>query len=170
MRRHPRKHPVRALRRHAASGFRLPGPQYRPEVREATDQIPSGVLDGGEGAMAGFSVPQLLRKLGMLVQGGHFGHMNDVAADLKRGPVTVRGWGSGGGGGPPDSVPHSVLPQLVDLFTRALPDLPADEVRRLLSSPAEDLQSALGAATIPSLRDLIAHEADRYAGHTLSKG
>lgn len=110
--------------------------------------------------MGGMNVPQLRRKLSLLVQYGHYESMNALAAAMNRSPITLKGWANGGSGTPAETVPQRNISALINAFARALPDLADDHIRRLLEGPADDLESFLQTSPKDGLKDLIASEAD----------
>ncbi|RAP43221.1 hypothetical protein BYZ73_00480 [Rhodovulum viride] len=111
--------------------------------------------------MIGLSVPELRRKLQLLVETGQFASRAEIAAALGRSEITLRGWVNGSSGTPPDTVPSRTEKAFRGLYARALPDLSEDRVRELLLGPADDLENLLRAAPDRSLRDLLVREADR---------
>lgn len=110
--------------------------------------------------MAGFSVPELRRKLNLLVETGHFADRAAIARAFGLSEITLRGWANGSSGTPPDTVPQKNVAALVDLYARALPDLSSGAIRRVLAGPASDLENLLRGGSDCSLKDLIAREAD----------
>ena len=110
--------------------------------------------------MAGLSVPELRRKLQLLVETGHFENRAAIAKALRRSEITLRGWANGSSGAPPDIVPQQNAQNFVDLYAQALPGVSKSGIRGLLLGPADDLENLLRAAPDRSLRDLIAREAD----------
>jgi hypothetical protein len=98
------------------------------------------------------------------VQYGHYPSAAAIAHELERSPVTLRGWASGGGGAPPESVPLAMLPRFSALFARALPGYSPEQVRALLTGSADDLEQALAMRSAPALTDIIAREADQSSG------
>lgn len=111
--------------------------------------------------MAGFSVPELRRKLNLLVETGHFPDRTAIAGAFGLSEVTLRGWANGSSGTPHDTVPRKNAAALIDLYARALPDLPKDQIQELISGPADDLEVLLKAGSANSLKELIAIEADK---------
>lgn len=113
--------------------------------------------------MPGQSVPELSRKLRLLVEAGAFDNQTEVAAALGRSPITVRGWANGASGGPPDTVPLRNMPELTNLLRAALPSLPESELMRLLTGPADDLELALARTSKGSFIEMLHREADWQA-------
>lgn len=114
--------------------------------------------------MTGLIVPQLGRKIRLLVEYGIHPSIEAVARTLDRSPITLRGWGHGSSGTVPNRVPPQVASAFLELYAAALPDLAPEQVRQLVLGPADDLEAMLSASAAPSLMVLITREADRTSG------
>ena len=114
----------------------------------------------GVARMSGLIVPQLGRKLRLLVDYGRYESLKALAASLGRSDITLRGWVNGASGTPPDRIPPEHVARFLSLYAAALPSLSEPMLRNMVLGPAEDLEALLAAAATPSLRDLIAREAD----------
>lgn len=110
--------------------------------------------------MAGLIVPELSRKLELLIDHGHFNSRAAIARSLGRSSVTLRGWANGGSGAPPNTVTRPNAKAFVGLFAAALPDLSKDQIRQLVDGPADDLEAALSSDSNRSLKYLIDRHAD----------
>lgn len=113
-------------------------------------------------------VPQLGRKLRLLISHGPYPDMGALARALGRSPETLRWWQSGDAAREANTVPAAILPVLIDLYRDALPNLTADQVKRLVLGPADDLERLLAPNSAASFRALIEREADRSSGSLFS--
>lgn len=109
--------------------------------------------------MAGQSVPELRRKLHLLIERGLFADMDAIATAIGRSPVTLRGWANGGSGSEPNTVPAKNVVSLVTLYQQALPNWSLDEIVRLLEGPADDLENAMSVPSASRMHDLLRKEA-----------
>jgi hypothetical protein len=114
--------------------------------------------------MTGLIVPQLSRKLHLLITYGHHPSLEAVAKALGRSPITLRGWVHGGSGTVPDRVPPQLASRFVDLYRQALPGLTPEQIRALLLGPADDLEALFAAKAAPSFMNLVEREADWTSG------
>lgn len=115
--------------------------------------------------MTGVPVPQLGRKLRMLVACGRAEDMRDLAKKIGgRSPETLRWWQSEGGGRAANTVPDRAFADLLKVFGAALPDQTPEQVRRLVLGPADDLEHLLAPIEAASFRALIEREADKSSG------
>lgn len=111
--------------------------------------------------MAGMNVPELARKLNLLVETGIFADRAALAKMFDRSEITLRGWANGGSGTPPDTVPQKNVSTLIGLYEKALPNLSYTDVCSVLAGPASDLENLLKPGSERSLKELIAREADK---------
>lgn len=109
--------------------------------------------------MTGLRIPQLQRKLDLLVSYARLSGRDAVAAHLNRSTVTIRGWINGNSGTPPETVPAANIPALLALFHAALPGASEAESRALLLGPADELERRFRSPAPVSLHDLVAAEA-----------
>lgn len=110
-------------------------------------------------------MPQLGRKLRMLVTYGHAKDMTELARQVGgRSPETLRWWQSEGGGRAANTVPERAFSDLLKVFGAALPDQTPQQVRRLVLGPADDLEHLFAPQTALSFRALIDREADWLSG------
>lgn len=110
-------------------------------------------------------MPQLGRKLRILVAYGHAEDMSDLAKKIGgRNPGTLRWWQSEGGGRAANTVPARAFSDLLKVFGAALPDQTPEQVRQLVLGPADDLERLLAPIEAASFRALIEREADRSSG------
>lgn len=115
--------------------------------------------------MSGVPVPQLGRKLRLLVTHGFAADMSDLAGKIGgRSPETLRWWQSEGGGRDANTVPERAFPDLLKVFGDALSGQTPEQVRRLVLGPADDLEHLLAPQTALSFRALIEREADKSSG------
>lgn len=115
--------------------------------------------------MSGVPVPQLGRKLRLLVTHGHADHMTDLARKIGgRRPATLRWWQSESGGHVANTVPEDAFSDLLKVFGDALPGQTPKQLRQLVLGPADDLEGLLAPQEATSFRALIDREADRSSG------
>lgn len=121
-------------------------------------------MDGGL-PVSGVPVPQLGRKLRLLVTHGHAKTMTDLAGKIGgRRPGTLRWWQSESGGREANTVPEDAFSDLLKVFGDALPGQTPKQLRQLALGPADDLEGLLAPQEATSFRALIAREADRSSG------
>ena len=115
--------------------------------------------------MSGVPVPQLGRKLRMLVTHGFAADMTDLAGKIGgRSPETLRWWQSEGGGREANTVPAQAFSDLLKVFGDVLSGQTPEQIRRLVLGPADDLERLLAPQTALSFRALIEREADKTSG------
>ncbi len=111
------------------------------------------------------SVPELRKKLNILIAYGCYSDWDAIAVALGKSPKTIQWWADGAANREPNAVPKGSFQKLVDLFSSALPaHRPDDEVRKLILGPASELESEFRAAPTISLAGLIEDEAINDAG------
>ncbi|WP_299971483.1 hypothetical protein [uncultured Roseobacter sp.] len=109
--------------------------------------------------MAGLYVPELARKLKLLVREGHYPDLKAIAAALGRSWITVKGWGNDGRDTPPNTVPLKNVDALISVFHKSLPHKSPEQLRHLLTGPADDLEALLSPGDGFTLAALINQEA-----------
>lgn len=109
-------------------------------------------------------IPQLKRKLDLLMAFGPYADRAALAARIGSRPKTLYWWETGAPGRDPEMVSASGMPKLIDAAAAAFRCLPRDQVLRLLLGPAEDFERYLATEAAPSLRRLLENEADRRKG------
>ena len=107
-------------------------------------------------------VPNILRKLNLLIDYTRFRDIDELAAAFGKERKTLYSWGKGGG----EHVPSDSYKVLVGLVSKALNHgLSETEIVELLAAPsAFPLEEELVAAPARPLGDIVAAEADRTAG------
>ena len=114
--------------------------------------------------MARWYVPDLARKLDLLVAYGHLPSKEAVAQAIGRSAGTIRGWIGGDKRVEPETVTDSAVPAVLAVFRDALGEIEERELRRLLEGLPEDLEELFAANAAPSLRALIDREANWSVG------
>lgn len=110
--------------------------------------------------MKGVFVPELRRKLDLLIETGCFADRAELHHVLGRNETTVRGWINGGSGQPPDTIPQKAFGNVLQAFAIALPLYSNERIRDLLCGPLNDLEQTLTPASELSLSALIVREAN----------
>lgn len=110
-------------------------------------------------------VPELQKKLGLLVRYGYFDSFDAVAAALGRKAKTVRWWGHGDAARGGGRIPADRYEQVMALFRDCLlPDVPESLVDEIVLGPASEMEEQLGPSDPKSIRDFIRSEGVAGAG------
>ena len=109
-------------------------------------------------------VPELQKKLGLLVRYGYFESFEAIAAALGRKPKTVRRWAHGDGTRDAGRIPADSHERVIRLLTGCLvPDVPEHRALEIVLGPASLMAEQLGAGVPRSIRDFVAAEGDAGA-------
>lgn len=118
----------------------------------------------------GLKVPELERKLQMLIGHGLAADKEDLAEKLGGlRPNTLKWWKNGDAARAPETVSAPAVPKLLDIIQQALPDLTLQQVRQVLLGPADDLKLLLAGPPAPTIAPLIEREADFAAGRLITE-
>lgn len=106
--------------------------------------------------MSSLRVPDLLKKLNLLIEYSEYSNLAEIADHLDKKLETVRSWTKGAG---LDVVPSHRRDAFIDLFAAQLPMLSRDQLIETLQSPRVHLEQAFITQKMPSLRALIEAQA-----------
>ncbi|WP_299961511.1 hypothetical protein [uncultured Roseobacter sp.] len=109
--------------------------------------------------MAKTYVPELAKKIDLLIKYGLYKNRVAIAAKLKCSTETIKWWIYGDKAREPGCVSGSGMRRVHDLFAAALPDLSRPKVEQLMLGPADDIERLLAPLQADSLIALVRKEA-----------